>query len=870
MEKEVGLTDPVVQERLEKYGKNRLPDEKTESALVIFIRQFTGPLIPVLLLAFVITIFLHEYIDSVVIVLTIALTVCLSFIQEYKAQDAITKLKQMTTPLGVVLRNGTKNQVKSEDIVPGDIMLLEEGMKITADGRIIESNDLKIDESVLTGESQPVTKNTDTIREEVIVNDQVNMVFAGTSVIRGDGRALVVGTGSKTQIGQIAQDVTSIEKGKTPLQESLDRLGRWLVVLVIAVCGGIFGIGVLTGKELGEMFLFTVSLAVSVLPEGLVVSVTIALAVGMTVMAKRKAILRTLGAVETLGAVSVIAADKTGTLTMNKLSVQQVFTNNQRHLPKQLNFLDEEKDKRFIEIATLANNADIGGELPVGDPLEIALLNFARDNKINYPIIQERCPRLGELPFATEYRMMASLNGSTIGEGSHLYVKGSPNEVLEKCQFELIENRVLQLSDNVREHLLDETRQMASEGLKPLVFAYRDSAHTGAREIRLEDIPNDLVFVAIVGFADALRPEAVEAVAQVQQAGIRVLMLTGDHRLTATAIAKQVGIQNAEEVIKGVEVDRLNDDELANLLKEKNVFARVTPRHKLKIVRLLQGMGEIVAMTGDGVNDAPALANADIGVAMGEGGTDVAKGASDMVILDNNFNTIKAAVEEGRGIYANLKRVIMYLLSTNVGEVLLMIFALLMGSPLPLYPTQILWLNLVTDGLPDVALIFEPTEKDVLKQPPRNTAEFILNHRDIVRIVLYGSVMAVLSYIVFIYYQGQYGLEYARTATLVFMAFLQLVNVYNIQAGDKSIFRSSLTDNRILTYAVIISAILQIAVVSVPFLQRLFRTVPLRPIDWLILIGSALSIVVVNELWFLLIKMTKSEDSTQDFVSARS
>ncbi len=841
-----GLNESQVEEYREKYGANALPEEEYESALTLFLRQFANPLIPVLIFAFVVTVFLHEYIDASVLFITVLLSVVLGFFQEYKAQEAVAALKKLTTPKAIVMRDGKREEINSSDIVPGDILMLEEGMSITCDARLIKTVTLAVNESVITGESLSVEKTPEVVSEEVIINDQTNMVFAGSTVVRGNGVAIVVATGAATQIGQIATDISSIEKGQTPLQENLGRLSRLLVIGILIIMVFLFIIGLLRGHGFYEMFLFAVSLAVSVLPEGLVIAVTIALAVGMSRMAKRKAVVRNMMAVETLGAVTVIATDKTGTLTENKLSVKKLFANGHDIVD------DFEKDKieELLLSCTLANDAVLAqqDQHDLGDPLDIALLNWAK--KVGEDIDKTRSTykRIAELPFSNDYRLMAvKVIQTDDSDGVYIFIKGSPKAVINRCGFEMVEGKVVRLSDQVREDALNEVRRMASERLKPLAIAYKKTSDA-KENLDLEDIDNDLVLLGLVGFADPLRPEAVKAVKTVGKAGIRVLMLTGDHRLTASEIAKTVGIKNYQNILKGSDLDSMDDDTLREKLKVTNVFARVTPKHKLTIIRLLQEAGEVVAMTGDGVNDAPALASADIGVAMGEGGTDVARGASDMVILDNNFATIEAAVEEGRAIFDNIKKVLLYLLSTNVSEVALMVFALIFGFPLPLYPTQILWLNLVTDGLPDTALIFSPKEDDIMSRNPRDKNAFILDKWSMWQLVLLGSAMSFTAIGVFLYFYETHNLEYTRTVTLIVMAFMQLVNVFNIQAGRHSLFKSNVFKNKAVLYAFIFSALLQLSVVLVPPLQELFRTVPLALYDWGFVAVVSLSILVFNEL----------------------
>lgn len=825
-----GLSLQEAEKRLKEYGPNSFPTEHNLSSLQIFFRQFRNPLIWILIGAGVMGAVFKKWLDAGVIGVVVIFNVILGFVQEKKAQEAIKELESLSKPLAKVLRNGQLQELPASKVVPGDILILTEGDSVPADARLTEADELKVDESVLTGESVRVNKQTEAVKENVVLGDQKSLVFAGTYVVNGNGRAVVVATGLKTKIGKIAAHVTQSEEVQTPLQKDLANFSRWAAVAVVFLALIIFLLGILRGEKLFEMFLFAIALAVSAIPEGLVIGVTMALAIGVVRMSRRKAIIRQMPAVEGLGAVTVIAADKTGTLTQNQLAVQKVFFNDQVFEAKPP-FQPHEVEE-LIKIAVLTNNAESNDDGGVGDPLEVALLNWAQQQEFDPYKLRSEYKRTLEIPFSSETRFMATINRNGKQETGNevLHVKGAPKVVINACEF---------TSENERNQVLHEAREMAGEGLKVLAFARKEG--TTNKPLR------NLNFIGLIGLADPLREEAVQAVADAQLAGIRVLMLTGDHRLTASSIAAQAGIKNPQQALKGVEIDNLPEKELRKEIARTNVFARVTPDHKLKIIQLLQKQGDIVAMTGDGVNDAPALTSADIGVSMGEGGTDVARSASDIIIQDNNFATIVAAVEEGRGIFDNLRKMILYLLSTNVGEVLVTVGALLLQKPLPLFPTQILWLNLVTDGLPDSALIMEPKDKKILKRPPRDPHAFILDKVSFVRMLIIGAVMSLPVLWLFNYYLNVAGVEKARTIAFATMALMQLVNGFNMQDPEESVFKIGLWRNKWLFWSIVVSLFLQLAVMEIDFLQKLFHTLPLMPVDWLVVVGISLIVLLVEE-----------------------
>ncbi len=846
-----GLGELDVTQKLQTIGTNELPQPHSDTDFEIISRQFKNPLIPVLILAGIFSFFVQEYIDALVIIFTVFVNVIVGFIQEYKAQNAITALRQLTKPFVVVLRKGIRISIESKNLVPGDILILEEGMQVQADARIIMQYNLGTNESILTGESQNITKTDIKIDGTVVINDQANMVFAGTMVVRGRGKAVVTTTGKQTEIGAIADVVSNTPVVVTPLQKSLTKVSQWLLILVGIIAVIVFILGINNGNSFFEMILFAVSLSVSILPEGLLIGVTVALAIGTTRMAKRNAVVRTLPAVETLGEVTVVAADKTGTLTHNRLSVMHVFANNITLAGNDPVPIESHFWAKMINAACLVNNASENGEDYIGDPLEIALLQWVEQKGIDYDLIRNQYHKVSELPFSTDYRLMATLMKNQETQNKYIFMKGAPDQVIERCEYELIEERIIHLTDEVREDYFTEVREMAMIGLKPLVLAYHENI-ISEEQLSLSLLPTDFVILGIIGFADVLREDAKDAIAKVKQAGVRVLMLTGDHRLTASAIARMVGINNPDLVLKGEDIDGLSDAILKDKVQNVNVYARVTPKHKLRIVKLLQELGEIVAMTGDGINDAPALSQANIGVAMGQGGTDVAKEASDMVLLDNNFNTIKAAIEEGRAIFDNIKSMLVYLLSTNVSEVIIMMTSLLLKLPLPLYPTQILWHNLITDGLPNTALVFEPADPGVMARLPRQPNRFILDRIDIIRVIFLGLTMSVTGLLVFYWYLQNTNIAYARTATLIYLGFSQLLNAYSVHAGSQTIFKTKIFDNHLLTFGIISAAILQLIVVKVPIMQSIFRTVDLNIKDWIILVTLSLSIIIINELWHLI------------------
>lgn len=787
---ETGLPEKEVSARQEKYGKNILPKGEQTPWIKLLVAQFTDLMVIILLVAAVISFFVGDAKDVIVILVIVVLNAALGVYQEYRAEQALAALSAMQVPLVAVRRDGQVHEVNAEELVPGDIVLLEEGARIPADGRLIENVNLHIEEAALTGESQPVSKSVDTMpgTKPVAIGDRKNMVFMGTSVNFGRGEIVVTRTGLKTELGNIAALLLQVETGVTPLQRRLGQLGKALATGAGVVVLFVFIAGLLRGIPAQEMFLVAISLAVAAVPEGLPALVTISLSLGGARMVKRNALIRRLPAVETLGSVTVICSDKTGTLTKNEMTATQialpghddVYVTGIGYTPKGEFFsgkdqpLDPKADNmvgRFLKAMALSTNAHLehdGSQIKVvGDTTEGALVVAAQKVGWTRDQLEEDMPRLNELPFSSERKAMTTIHQvkgqhSTVLFPGCAYIsitKGAPDRLIQWATHEHISDGTRALSDARRQRWLDHVNMMASEGLRVLGVAYRP-LETPPEELTPEDIERGLYLLGLVGIVDPARPEAKEAVQVARQAGIRSMMITGDHALTAEAIARDLGIITEDQsAITGTQLDEMDDDALLQAIHKTSAFARVSPEHKLRIVRVLQGQGEVVAMTGDGVNDAPALKQADIGVAMGITGTDVSKGAAEMVLTDDNFASIVSAVEEGRTIFDNIRKFIKYLLSSNVGEILVMFFALMIGLKIPLLAIQILWINLVTDGLPAIALGFEGTEKGVMKRKPRHINESIFAGGVGGHIIRIGILIAIVTLVGFIYGFTQHGMD---------------------------------------------------------------------------------------------------------------
>lgn len=880
-----GLTSSEVKSRIADFGYNEMVEKQKTPWWKRFFAQFQDFMVLVLLAATLISAFLGEYVDSATILTIVMINAVLGFVQEHRAEKSMDALKTMVAPMARVIRNGLLQQIAAREMVPGDIMALESGDKIAADARLIDIQNMEVDEATLTGESLPVRKVVDKEYEETSpLGDRKNMVYAGTSIVKGRGKAVVCATGMATEVGRIAGMIQDVEHESTPLEQRLESLGRWLVWGCLIICIVVVITGVLKGEPLLLMCMAGISLAVAAIPEGLPAIVTVALALGVQRMIKRNAIIRKLPAVETLGCTTVICSDKTGTLTQNAMTVKEIFVAGNVYeitgtgYDIKGNFLlnkqefDPTKDKcllHCLEIGVLCNNSilkhnNIGitglwrrrassGWSIEGDPTEGAIVIAAAKANIWRSVAEKNQQRLAEIPFESERCRM-----SVIYEKSNrniIYVKGAPDVILDMCQHYNSNNGEIVLSPAKKAEILAANEKMTDQALRVLAVAYRQITKVEASHVS-EDLEKNLVFVGLIGMIDPPRQEVKPAIALCRQAGIRTIMITGDHRNTAVAIAKELQMfkEDKNQALTGNELDALNDAELSEIINRVTVYARVSPAHKLRIVRALKRQGHIVAMTGDGVNDAPAIKEADIGVAMGAGGTDVTKEAASMVLADDNFATIVAAVEEGRGIYDNIRKFIRYLLSCNLGEVLTMFIATIAGLPLPLLPVQILWVNLVTDGLPAMALGVDPNNHDIMNRPPRNPKESVFSRGLSRKIIARGLQIGISTVFVFtMVYFLKNDLAEARTMAFCTLVFSQMFHVFDCRSEIHNVFEVGIFKNKYLILATICSLFMQLLVVYYPFMQEIFATVPLGMVDWVVILcvsGWTFMISAIRHLFF--------------------
>ncbi len=859
-----GLNEQEAEERQIKFGLNKLPQSKTDSTLIIFLRQFQSPLIYILFIASLIVFFMREFIDASIILVTLFFNAIVGTIQEGKARDTLTALKKFSETETKVLRNGEEAVIPDYEVVPGDIVILEEGDKVPADARIINSHNITVDESALTGESVPVHKFAEALKKENLeTSEQNNMVFKGTSIVAGNGEAVVVSTGVSTVLGKISREISVIDT-EIPLKANIRYLTRAIIIAVFTICGSIFFLGLYFGNSVRQMFATVVSLAVSIVPEGLPIVMTLVLATGVWRMSKRNALVKKLQAVEALGQAKVIAVDKTGTLTKNEVVLQKLYVNSKvfsvsgdGYEPFGEVFLQDEliDPKRHHDLMLAGKIGAYGTNdgivfddeskqwQAIGDPTESAISTFAQKLGFNNDdVLDKDSFRLSEIPFDYKNKFHAAVN--KIKDEVFTTVIGAPEVILEQSDKIWHDGRNIELTKQKREELEAVFTQMSKEGLRVLAFAQMPDA---PEHIQKKDV-GKLSFVGYYGLKDALRPEVFESVRQAQVAGVRVVMITGDHILTAEAIAREAGIfHDGEKVLTGEEINSLSEDELSDILEGVSVFARVTPEHKLKIVRAYQKLGLTIAMTGDGVNDAPSLVAADLGIAMGKIGTEVAKEASDIVLLDDNFKSIISAIEEGRNIYKTIKKVILYLFSTNMGEVFTITGALLLGLPLPVLAAQIVWLNLVTDGFLDVALAMEPKEDDLLERNFVHPKKYLLDNLTIFRMFVMAAPMTLGSIYLFnMFYQID--LIKAWTVSLTVLAMFQWFNAWNCRHERKSIFQTNLFSNKFLVGATIIVVVLQLLAIYNPILEQILNTTPLSLSDWLLIIPVAFSIIIVEEI----------------------
>ncbi len=860
-----GLTWEQANDRLRVHGKNTIPEGKTDSLFVLFLRQFKSPLIFVLVAASVVVFFLGEFIDAGVILFVLVFNAVVGVFQEGKAQNTLSALKQFVQTNATVLREGKEIIIPDSDIVPGDILILQEGEKIAADARILESENLSVAEAALTGESHPVRKISDPIDvENLPVSDQRNMVFKGTYVMVGNGRGVVVATGAATVIGTISQSIALID-AEIPLKANVRYLSRLIVVVAGGIVSALFLIGILAGRSALEMFTVSVSLAVSIIPEGLPIVLTIVLASGVFRMAKRNAVVKRLQAVEALGQARVIAVDKTGTITKNEMIVKEVFVDGKRFEVSGVGY-DPSGSIRFGDdiidplahpelilagtVAALCANArtmfiEKTKTFAVsGDPTEAALLVFAQKLGFNKSALEHESQKISEIPFdyTTKYHATAHSKNNM----QFITVVGAPEVVMSFSRTIYKNGKAEPLTPKEKSELEKVFFRMLEKGMRVVAFGTAELPKDSKFETH-DHIPQ-LTLGGMYGIQDGLREEVPEAIAQAQAAGIRVVLITGDHKITATALAQEAGIyREGHEVLTGEEIEAMSDTLLSQRLDAVSVFARVTPNHKLRIIQAYKRRGEVIAMTGDGINDAPSLVAADLGVAMGRIGTDVAKEASDIILLDDNFSTIVAAIEEGRSIYKTIKKVILYLFSTSLGEVLTITGALIIGLPLPILGAQILWLNLVTDGFLDITLAMEPKEKGLLSGTFGHPNKYLVDSLMVRRMFVMALPMMVGSLFLFNeYYRDD--LAKAMTITLTALAVFQWFNVWNCRSEDRSIFTMNFFSNMYLVGATLIVISLQIMAVYAPFMHTILRTVPLSWYDWALAVTVASSILIAEEI----------------------
>ncbi|WP_251549097.1 calcium-transporting P-type ATPase, PMR1-type [Neobacillus muris] len=852
-----GLSLEEAVKRMKRYGSNELDEGEKQSALLLFFSQFKDFMVLVLLAATLISGLLGEYIDAIAIIAIVIINGFLGFFQERKAEKSLQALKELSAPQVSVLRDGAWHKIPSKEIVPGDVIKFSSGDRIGADVRIIESKSLEIEESALTGESVPVTKYKEPLTNpNPGIGDMENTAFMGTMITRGNGVGVVIATGMNTAMGQIAGLLQSAETQETPLQRRLEQLGKILITVALLLTVLVVVVGVIQGHELYTMFLAGVSLAVAAIPEGLPAIVTVALSLGVQKMIKQNAIVRKLPAVETLGCASVICSDKTGTMTQNKMTVTHLWSGGQiwsvdgvGYQPKG-NFYrgeqrvspNEEKAlQQMLIFGMLCNQADISQNedeyVLDGDPTEGALLVSAMKAGLSRPKLLEEFSIVKEFPFDSSRKMMSIHVKDK--QGRHFIVtKGAPDVVLGVCESILWEGKTQYLNKPSQEKVQGAIANLASNALRTIAIAYKPVA-ANTLILSEQEAEKKLTFIGIQGMIDPPRPEVKAAVKECKEAGIKTVMITGDHVITAKAIAKELGILTSKDkVLDGNALAAMSVEQLEDIVGSVSVFARVSPEHKLKIVKALQNRGHIVAMTGDGVNDAPAIKAADIGVAMGITGTDVAKEASALILLDDNFATIKAAIKEGRNIYENIRKFVRYLLASNVGEILVMLFAMILALPLPLVPIQILWVNLVTDGLPAMALGLDRPEENVMKRGPRSPNEGVFSRGLGWKVVSRGFLIGIVTLLafMFVYQNDPDKLAYAQTVAFATLVLAQLIHVFDCRS-EKSVLSRNPFGNQYLVWAVLSSLILILAVIYYPPLQPIFHTLPIQAKDWLLILG---------------------------------
>ena len=828
-----GLGDKDVQIRQDEFGKNKIEEGKKESLLVKFINQFKDFMIIILIIAAIISAVVSylegtgDYFDSIIIIAIVLFNGLMGLIQEAKAEKSIEALKKMSAPVAKVRRNGKVLTVNGEDIVPGDIVILETGCYVPADIRLINTYNLKVEESSLTGETEAVEKDENALfnNQKVPLGDMKNMVFAGTAVVNGHAEGIVTNIGMNTEVGKIASMIITNEAPQTPIQKKLSEVGKVLGIACVVICALIFVIGVIKKISVVEMFMTSVGLAVAAIPEGLPAIVTIILSIAVTKMAKRNAIIRKLPAVETLGSSKVICSDKTGTLTENNMKVVEIIGNK----------------NKILEYGALCCNCEINEGVVEGEPTEVAIVKEAVKEKQNKIL-----PRICEIPFDSNRKLMTTVNELENGK-YRIITKGAPEILLGICDYYEENNTVHDMNSTFLSKIKNKNEKMAEKALRVLGVAYLD-VDIMPKEISADFLEKGLIFEGLIGMIDPPRKGVKEAVLACRRAGIKTVMITGDHITTAKAIAKDLEILRGRELaITGQELDKISDSKLEKEIMNYSVFARVTPEHKVRIVKAFQKTGAVVAMTGDGVNDAPALKKSDIGIAMGRKGTDVAKNAADMILNDDNFVTIVDAVKQGRNIFDNIKKAIHFLIATNIGEIVTIFVGLLLGVKSPLLAVQLLWVNLVTDSLPAIALGLEPPEKDIMNRPPRDSRKSIFADGLMGKIVVEGFMIGMFTILAFFIGNRYYGIEVARTMAFISLGMLELIHSFNVKS-EESIFKVGLFENKYLLGAFVLGTVLQLGILFVPTLAEIFKLTQLNATQWLITIAISIAPIIIVEI----------------------
>ncbi|MDY3006344.1 cation-translocating P-type ATPase [Anaerococcus porci] len=862
-----GLNNDLAQKRLEENGPNKIESKAKKSLAKKIAEQILDPMVILLIVASVVSAFTGDKVEAIIIIAIVVINAIMSILQEGKAEDSVEALQKMSSPEASVIRDGKKQKLKAENLVVGDIVVIETGDIVPADMRLLESSNLQIDESSLTGESVAAEKDSEVVYEsEVGIGDRENFAFSSTIVTYGHGKGIITQTGSDTEMGKIASSLEKVEDKDTPLQKQLNKLSKLLAILVIIVCIIVFIVGYFrTGDTLLENLMIAVSLAVAAIPEGLTAVVTIVLSIGMNRMAERKAIVKSLVSVETLGATTAICSDKTGTLTQNEMTITKIWTNENEYevegsgyTPKgdikldDKKIEDDEQIKLLMTISTLCNDADLTREGEqykiIGDPTEGAMLTFSEKWSIIQEEMEEKFPRLKEIPFDSTRKMMTTFHN--VDEKYRAMTKGAPDIIIENSSKILLNGEIVDFTEDLKNKAIEENKSLAKQALRVMAYSFRDFESIKDKELTSENIEREMVFVGLTGMIDPPRPEAKQAVAECRSSGIDVIMITGDYLETAFAIARDLGIADSkDQAIEGKELNNMSDDEIREIAREKRVFARVSPQNKVQLVNALQENGEIVAMTGDGVNDAPAIKNADIGISMGITGTDVAKDTANMILVDDNFATIVNAVEEGRIIFSNIRKFVSFLLSCNIAEVLIVFLSILFGLPSPLTPIQLLWLNLVTDAFPALALGVEPGEKDIMERQPRDPKEQIISgalKNSLIVQSLAITLSVLLAYVIGLKYIFPGNIEGAHTMVFATLITSELLRSFSVRSTKYTLKELGFATNKQLIKATIFSFGLLLIVMYIEPLRKLFE-LEFITWQWLIILALAFIPLIIGE-----------------------